>query len=65
MLLNRTGEKYLNCKFLTGYSDDAYVQHNALSVDWESLLKRAEGVFVLFCWSVYVNRNTVCSFLLT
>lgn len=62
MLLIRTGERYLNCKFLTECSDDAYVQQNALSVDWDSLLKQAEGVFVLFCWSVYVKRNIVYSF---
>ncbi len=65
MVLNRTGEKNLNCEFLKGNSDDAYVQQHALSVDWVSLLKRAKGVLVPFCWSVYVKRNIVCFFLLT
>ena len=62
MLLIRTGERYLNCEFLRGCSDDAYVQQHALSVDWDSLLKQVEGVFVPFCWSVYVKRNIVYSF---
>lgn len=49
MLLIRTGERYLNCELLRVCSADAYAQQNAFSVDWDSLLKQAEVVLILFC----------------